>query len=252
MRDRAGRRVTPGHVRRFAAGAAMTALLTVSACSQEQEPTPTSDDAQTTTAPTAADRLEQARIVLTEAGAVHLTMTGANLPEETDAYIIGAVGDGTMDPPAFQGTITAKVRGIQADVPTVAVNDELHVKLPFTPGYITTAPEDLGVPDPAKLFDVETGLVSLLTKTVAPTFGQETRVGREVVLQVTGSLPGDVVVDLLYVGDRSAMFDVTYGLVQESWQVRTVQITGPFYPPTTSTYALTLDTYGKAVTITAP
>ena len=56
----------------------------------------------------------------------------------------------------------------------------------------------------------------------------------------------------LLVGDAASPFDVTYGLVEESWELRTVDITGPFYPPATSTYSLTLDAYGAPVTVTVP
>lgn len=237
--------------RRWGALAAATAFL-LAACSDDEEEPTTEQETTTTAAPTAADRLDQAREVLTDAGSVRLVMTSANLPEETPAYIIGAEGSGTMDPPAFAGTITAKVAGIQAEVPTVAVDDTLYVKLPFAPDYIATSPEDLNVPDPARLFDVEEGLVSFLSETVDPTFGEQSRVGREVVQTVTGTVPGQAVIDLLFVGDADAEFDVVYGLVEETWQVRTVEITGPFYPQQDSTYTVTLDQYGTPVTVTAP
>lgn len=236
--------------RRWGALAAAT-VLALTACSDDEEPTP-EQESTTTAAPTAADRLEQARGVLTDAGSVHLVMTSANLPEQTSAYIIGAEGSGTMDPPAFAGTITAKISGIQAEVPTIAVGDTLYVKLPFAPDYISTAPEVLNVPDPARLFDVEEGLVSFLSETVDPAFGEQTRVGREVVQTVVGTVPGQAVIDLLYAGDADAEFDVVYGLVEETWQVRTVEITGPFYPQQESTYTVTLDQYGTPVTVTAP
>ena len=34
--------------------------------------------------------------------------------------------------------------------------------------------------------------------------------------------------------------------------MRAVEITGPFYPPATSTYTVTLDSYGAPVTVTRP
>lgn len=210
------------------------------------------DGDPTTQAPTAADRLEQAHGVLLDAGTVHLALTGTDLPEDENSYIISAVGDGTMEPPAFNGTITAKLAGIQADVPTVALDGDLWVKLPFAPAHVRTDPADLGVPDPATLFDPETGLVGLLPQTQDPQFGERARAGAETVQQVTGTLPGAAVTDLLHVGDAESDFDVTYGLVEDSWQVRTVDITGLFYPPATSTYTVTLDSYGAPVTVTRP
>lgn len=230
------------------AAAALTAGLLLTACDGGggQDPAPT------TQPPTAADRLEQARGVLVHAGSVHLTLTGTDLPEDESSYIISAVGDGTMEPPAFTGTITAKLAGIQADVPTVALDGELWVKLPFAPAHVRTSPEDLNVPDPATLLDPESGLVGLLPQTQDPQFGERARVGAETVQQITGTLPGEAVTDLLHVGDAGSSFEVTYGLVEEDWQVRTVEITGPFYPPATSTYTVTLDSYGAPVTVTRP
>lgn len=237
------------HTRPAAAGLALAALL-VAGCSDDEAaaPAPT----PTPTPPTAQERLEQAQGVLVDAGSVHLAMTGSELPEDQGTYVISAVGDGTMEPPAFTGTITAKLAGIQADIPAVALDGALWVKLPFTPSHVRTDPADLGVPDPATLFDPEAGLVGLLPQTVDPQFGEKVRAGAEVVQEVVGTLPGQAVGDLLHLGDGASEFDVTYGLVEESWQVRTVTITGEFYPPATSTYTVTLDRYGAPVTVTEP
>lgn len=224
-------------------------MLLLAACSDGED-----DDAGETSAapPTAADRLAQAYDVLAEAGSLHLELTGTDLPEDQSTYIISASGDGTMDPPAFDGTITAQMAGIQADVPTVAVDGDLYVKLPYVPSHVRTDPADLGVPDPATLFDRESGLISLLEDTEDPEFGERRREGAEAVQEVEGTLPGEVVSNLLHAGDAEAEFDVVYGLVEEDWQVRTVVITGPFYPPATSTYSVTLTSYGAPVTVTAP
>lgn len=240
------RRTAP-HTRHLIALALAAATLT--ACSDGE------DEAEATSAPpppSAADRLAQAHDVLVGAGSLHLELTGSELPEDQSTYIISATGDGTMDPPAFDGSITAKLAGIQADVPTVAVDGELYVKLPYVPTHVRTDPADLGVPDPATLFDREAGLVSLLQDTEDPQFGERRREGAEVVQEVEGTLPGQVVRDLLRAGDAEADFDVVYGLVEDDWQVRTVVITGPFYPPATSTYSVSLSSYGAPVTVTAP
>ncbi len=229
---------------------ALAAALVLVGCDDGGEEE--AEEAPTTEAPTAADRLEQARDVLVDAGTVHLAMVGTELPEDVSTYVISAEGDGTMDPPAFDGTITAKLAGIQADVPTVALDGDLWVRLPFTPAHVRTDPADLDVPDPATLFDPEDGLVGLLPRTEDPRFGDRAREGAEVVQQVTGTLPGEAVTALLLAGDADASFDVTYGLVEESWQLRTVTITGPFYPPATSTYTVTLTRYGEPVTVTRP
>lgn len=238
------------HTRTRGVGAvlAATALVLVG-CSDDTEETATTSAPPP---PTAADRLAQAHDVLVEAGSVSMTLAGADLPEDETSYIISAEGSGTMEPPAFDGTITAVVAGVQADIPTVALEGELWVKLPYVPAHVNTDPAELGVPDPATLFDPEVGLVGLLDQTGDPEFGERARAGSEVVQEVVGTLPGEAVTDLLYVGDAESDFDVTYGLVEESWEVRSVEITGPFYPPATSTYTVTLDAYGEPVTVTQP
>jgi lipoprotein LprG len=227
---------------------ALTGLALAGCSGDEDEP----EAEETTQAPTAQDRLEEAQSVLVDAGSVSLVMEGTDLPEDQPAYVIGAAGSGTIEPPAFEGDITARLAGIQADVPTIAVDGELYVELPFTPSYVNTDPAELGVPDPARLFSADDGLPSLLSRTEGAEFGDQVRAGSDVLQQVTGTLPGDLVVDLLNTGDREADFDVVYGLVEDGWEVRTVQITGPLYPPAESTYTLTLDDYGVPVEITAP
>lgn len=241
------RSAPPTRLRAAVALSAALALTTLAACSGDDD-----DSAETTEPPTAAERLAQAHDVLLEAGSVHLELAGTDLPEDQSTYIISASGDGTMDPPAFDGTITAQMAGIQADVPTVAVDGELYVKLPYVPTHVRTDPADLGVPDPANLFDPDTGLVSLLEDTEDPELGERRREGSEVVQEVTGTLPGQVVRALLHAGDADAEFEVTYGLVEEDWQVRTVVISGPFYPPASSVYTVTLSAYGAPVTVVAP
>ncbi|MBW8172209.1 LppX_LprAFG lipoprotein [Ornithinimicrobium sp. Arc0846-15] len=224
-------------------------LVGLGACSSEEDPE-TSE--ATSAAPTAQDRLDTAYDVLSEAGSVHLLMEGTNLPEEASAYVIKAEGSGTTEPPAFDGTITGKISGVQADVPAIAVDGELYLKLPFTPAFASVNPETFGVPDPAVLFSADAGLPSLLQDTDSAEFGGQSRVGRDVVQEVNGTISGDQVADLLTIGDRDAEFDVAYGLIEDSWELRTVTVTGPFYPPVESTYTVTLDEYGVPVTVTAP
>ncbi len=238
------------HWSRLAAvGAVALSLTGVAACSDEEDPQSPGEE---TSAPTAQDRLDQAYDVLAEAGSVSLLLEGSDLPEEESAYVIKADGSGTTTPPAFDGTITAKIAGVQADVPTVAVDGELFVKLPFSPVFTSVSPESLGVPDPARLFDSEVGVVTLLSQTDSAEFGDQSRVGSDVVQQISGTLSGDLIVDLLNVGTEDGEFDVVYGLIEDDWEVRTVTLTGEFYPPSTSTYTLTLDDYGTPVTVTAP
>ncbi len=247
MSCRTARRGSCSHV--WTAGLIAAALTSVAACSDEGE---RQTEEEATVAPTAQDRLDEAYDVLAEAGSVSLILEGSDLPEEESAYVIKADGSGTTTPPAFDGTITAKIAGVQADVPTVAVDGELFVKLPFSPIFTSVSPESLNVPDPARLFDPEVGVVSLLSQTDSAEFGDQSRVGSEIVQQISGALSGELIVDLLNVGTDDGEFDVVYGLIEDDWEVRTVTLTGEFYPPATSTYTLTMDDYGVPVTVTAP
>lgn len=229
----------------LAAAALLTALLAGCSSSDESTTDPPENE------PTAQDRLDQARDVLAAAGSVALGLEGSNIPD-TGGAVLSADGVGSMEPAAFEGTITARIGGFQADVPVIAVDGNLYVHLPYTPTYVQQSPEQLGVPDPARLFDPDQGVVTLLSITEGAEFGDQTRARDEVLQEIHGTLPGDAVVDLLGVGDRDAAFDVTYGLVEEDSQVRSVALSGPFFPPDTSSYTLTLSDYGLDVDITAP
>ncbi len=202
--------------------------------------------------PTAAQRLQEAGEALVAAGSVHLTMTGTDLPEQEQSYVIGADGVGTFDPPAFEGTFTARFRGVQAEMSTVAVDGSLFVKLPFAPTHVELDPATFNVPDPATLLDAETGLVSLLADTQDARTGERVRIEKEIATEITGTLPAASVRRVLSIGHTDTPFDVTVQLVEPTGEVRSVGIRGQFYPPTVSTYLLTLDEYGAPVTVERP
>lgn len=236
-------------VRGLAAAGAAAVLLATAACSNEEPEAEPGDPSQAP--PTAQDRLEEAREALASTPSVQLLLEGTDIPRSEGA-VVRAEGVGTTDPPAFDGVIKASISGIQADVDTVAIGPDLWVKMPFTPSHIKTTAATMGVPDPARLFDPNEGVVALLSQTEGAEFGDQSRHRQEILQQVTGTLPGAAVTDLLVVGDAEADYQVTYGLVEEGWELRTVVLTGPFFPPEESTYTLTLDGYGETVEITAP
>ena len=123
---------------------------------------------------------------------------------------------------------------------------------PSSRGRDKIDPASLGLPDPATLFSPDAGLTTLLTKTTNPTVAGQVRAGSEVLTTITGTIPGDAVVDLFKIGDRNGTFAATYGLTEAN-ELRQVTLTGPFFGAgTTSTYMLTLDQYGEPVTITEP
>ncbi|WP_255424970.1 hypothetical protein [Nostocoides sp. HKS02] len=82
--------------------------------------------------------------------------------------------------------------------------------------------------------------------------GGKVREGSDVLQTITGTLPGAAIADLLVVGDRTATFEVTYGLTDTTSQLRSVVLKGPFYAGSTSTYTLHLTSLSQAVAITRP
>lgn len=229
------------------ATAGLSALLVagLSACTgDEGETGPTQRE------PTAAERLAEAKTTLDEASSVHLKLSSADVPDGATG-VISADGVGAH-PPAFKGTFKVALRGIQADADVTSVDGEVWAKLPFVPGTNKIDPATLNIPDPAVLFSPDKGLTNLLPATEDPTLGEQTRKGSEVLTNITGTLPGDAVVDLFLIGDRNGTFKTTYALTEGN-ELREVALVGPFFGSgTTSTYTLTLDQYNEPVTITKP
>jgi lipoprotein LprG len=184
------------------------------------------------------------------ASSVHLVLTSKDLPSAVSG-VVGADGVGTHAP-AFQGTLQLVLAGTTASSKVVAVDGKVYATLPFASGPSVVDPATFGAPDPAHLFTPGTGLTSLLTATKDPVAGSSTRKGSEVLSTYSGSIPGTAVADLFVVGDRTGTFTVTYGVVSNGSQLRTVELTGPFYAGSTSTYDLVLDQYGAAVEISKP
>ncbi len=202
--------------------------------------------------PTAAQRLAAAKARVDAAPSVHLTLASKDLPAEATG-VASAEGWG-KHPPAFKGTFQVKIKGAAASAEVVAVDGIVYAKLPFVAVFTPVDPATLGAPDPASFFDPAVGITSLLTKTANPTVAPQQRKGAEVVLPITGTLPGQAVRDLLKVGGDGS-YQVSYGLVDQgpkSGELRTVEVTGPFYGASASTYTLTLDRYGEPVDITKP
>ena len=206
----------------------------------------------TPTGPTPAQRLAAAKATVDAAPSVHLTLASAGLPADVNG-VLSADGWG-KHPPAFKGTFQVKVKGAAASAEIVALDGVVYAKLPFVPVFAPVDPATLGAPDPATFFDQSVGITSLLTKTVNPSVGAQQRKGTEVVLPITGTLEGRAVRDLFKVGGEGT-YQVSYGIVDggaTSGQLRTVELTGPFYGATPSSYTLTLDRYGEPVDIVKP
>ena len=226
-----------------AAAAAALCALSLASCSSDPEGT-------SPTELTAAQQLAAAKAKVDAAPSVHLKLDSANVPDGSSG-VVSADGWG-KHPPAFKGTFKVALQGIQADAEITSLDGEVYAKLPLIPGTNKIDPATFGLPDPAVLFAPDKGLTTLLTATTSPVVGDKVRKGSEVLTTVSGKLPGSAVADLFLIGDRNGTFDASYALT-DSQELRQVTLTGPFFGPgTTSTYTLTLDQYGKPVTITKP
>ena len=211
--------------------ALLTALLVagavgLSACSdspsQAKEPTP-------------AALLATAKQKLDATTGVSFTLASAAVPKGVNG-VSAAKGIGVVNPaPAFKGTVNATVSGVTGTVE-----------------YNKVDPAVFGAPNPAQLFNKSSGISTLLPATTALVRGDRAREGNDVLKTVRGKVPGDRIAALFVFGDKSGVFDVTYGLDEKTEQLRKATMTGPFFPGATSTYTLLLTGYGNPATITKP
>jgi lipoprotein LprG len=229
-------------IRHVVAASALALLATLAACSGDA-PKPAAEKPPAAQLATARDNLEKSP-------AVRFTLASEGLPGKA-VGVSGAKGTGVFTPPSFKGTLDATVSGVTGTVDVVAVEQDVYMKF-FTPGYNKIDPKTYGAPNPAQLFDKQTGITSLISKTQSPAKGATVRDGSDVLQTYTGKLPGTAVADLLVIGDRSGTFDVTYGVTAADHELRTVVLKGPFYAGSTSTYTLRLTSLAQPVAITRP
>jgi lipoprotein LprG len=199
---------------------------------------------------TPTEQLAAARANLEKSPAVTFTLDATGLPSKAIG-VSAAKGTGLFTPPSFQGTLNATIAGVTGTVEVIAVEQDTYMKF-FTPGYNKIDPATYGAPNPAQLFNKETGITSLIGKTESLAKGEQVRDGSEVLTSFTGKVAGAAVADLFVIGDRAATFDVTYGVTQSSKELRTVLLKGPFYAGSTSTYSLRLKSLAQPVAITRP
>lgn len=195
--------------------------------------------------------MELAKDTLDETTGVSISLSTDDLPDGVTG-IKGASGVGTHDP-AFDGEITVVLSGTDFDVPIVAVDGKVYAQIPLTPGWSDVDPAEYGAPDPAQLMSPDAGFSSLLTATDDLEEGESVRGGEnndEVLTEFTGTVPGDVVSNVI--PSASGDFDATYTISDEG-ELREAVLTGVFYPETEPmTYTLGFEDYGTEKDITAP
>ncbi len=225
-----------------ALAAALTAVLALAGCSGE-------DAVSDGKSP--EDVMALAKTTLDETSGVRLSLSASNMPSGVTA-IRSASGVG-IHPPAFDGTLTVVLSGTDFEVPVIAVDDTVHAQIPLTPGWSKVDPGEYGAPDPAALMSPDAGFSSLLPASDDLEQGESVRGGednKEVLTEYTGTVPGDVVSNVIPSAEGD--FDASYTISAEG-ELREAVLTGVFYPDTEAmTYTIGFDDYGTEQEITAP
>lgn len=195
--------------------------------------------------------LAAAKAKLDAASSARFVLTSANVPEDT-ASLVG--GKGVLARPAkFRGELQVSLGNNVANVSVISVDGTVYAKLPFATTYAETDPKRFGIGDPGALMDPDNGVSNLLVKASKVELADRTRIGNEVVQQITGQVPGQLVADLLVTADATKPVDAIFALTEKTGEVRRVALTGPFFrADLNSTLTVVLDRYGEKVSITAP
>jgi lipoprotein LprG len=165
---------------------------------------------------------------------------------------VGGEGD-IARPASFSGTLSVTALGGAIDVDVVSVDGTVYAQLPFAQGFSVVDPAQFGVGDPGALLDPDTGISQLLTGAQDAQLGEEKRVDGEVVREVTASIPGDLVEQVLTSQDPAQEVRARMSIATGSGQLRRVELTGPFFTADQDgTYTLALSDFGADVEITAP
>lgn len=231
--------------RRLLASVVLAGAVALSGCSgegaSESEPTPA----------TPAERLAAAQGALEAADGLTIALTSVDVPTDVNG-VRSATGVGVVDGASirFAGEVEARITGVSATVEMISIDDDAYMKL-FTPDFAPVDLEALGAPNPTSFFAPETGIASLIAATTDIAEGGRQREGREILTEITGTLPGEKIEGLLRLGGPGLEFDVAYGLTDEN-ELRRAVLEGEFYDGTRSTYTLVLTDYGQVVPIERP
>jgi lipoprotein LprG len=218
-------------------------VLALTACSDDDG----SDDAQPED-PTA--RLEAAADLLDGTSGVSFTVEGGDLPD-SGTVILGAEGV-AVPPDALQGEIRLLFSGLPTTIPVVSVDGDLYADI-LSGGFEKVDAATLGFSDPGALIDPERGVSQLLRSGSDVAAGDEVRVDSEVLDQITSTLPGELVDQVLALADPAADVEATWAIDPDTGQLRQATLTGPFYDTgADQTYTVTLSNYDEPVEISAP
>jgi hypothetical protein len=203
------------------------------------------------TAGEATKLLARAKATVDAASSAHFTITSAHVPSG-GAALLGGEGIAAR-PGKFKGALQVSLAGNRATVEVISTDGKVYAKLPFAAGFAITDPAQFGFADPGKFMDPATGVSNLLVKATRAKLTKKSRIGSDVVQQVTASIPGSIVQDLLTSADPSKPVAATFSIVEKSGQLRRAVVTGPFFQKgVSSTFTIDLDRYGEKVEIRAP
>ena len=199
----------------------------------------------------APDLLAHAKHTLDDAKSVHFALSSKGAPA-TGTELVGGDGD-VARPASFQGTLKVLASGAPVDLAVVSVGGTVWAQLPFTSSFSEIDPAKFGFGDPGALLDPGTGISQLLSQAESAKVGKESRVGGDVVREVTADLPGDLVGKLLTSADPSKPVSARFSIATDSGQLRRAELTGPFFTAEEdATYTVELSDFGAHVQITAP
>lgn len=197
------------------------------------------------------ERLASAQAMLDDAERLDFSLTTKGRLPAGVSGLESAEGFGNRTP-AFQGDITVSAGGAAIDAELVSVDGTVYAKLGFSPSFFAIDPAQYGAPDPAQLIGTPgEGLLSILSATDV-TDSEQSRDGRDVLTTIRGTVPGDVIANLLPSADPDGEFVVTYRLDDDD-VLRDATITGPIYEGADDvTYVVTATPSDEPTDITAP
>jgi lipoprotein LprG len=132
------------------------------------------------------------------------------------------------------------------------VDDKVYAKLPLTPRYTQIDPAEYGAPDPADFADTEAGVSALLTRMEGVEEGEDVREGSKVLSTYSGTLSGDLVKPIIPSASAEGTYQTRVGIDQDGY-ISTLEVTGEFFSGGgDETYQLSLDDYGRSVTVKKP
>ena len=221
--------------------ASVAALVALAGCGTSASPTQAD--------PTAL--LAQAKATMEKASTVAFTLTSKAVPASSDG-VTAADGVGIFDAstPKFKGTFTGRLAGITGTIGLITIGPDAYVKF-FDEAYKPFDLKAVDAPNPSDFFNTSTGMTGLLAKTTNPTLGAQVREGKDIVQEVTGTVPGAEIQRLFKLGDGTKPFTVTFAIA-DSGELRRTTAVGEFFAGSTSTYVIVLKDYGKTVEIARP